>query len=97
VGLKLNGTQQLLAYADDVNPMGDIYTINKRTETLTDASKEVNLEVNVGKTKYMLVSCVQNADKNGDIKIGNRAFENVSQFQVFGNDSNTSKSDSGGN
>jgi hypothetical protein len=46
--LKLNGTHQLLAYADDVNLLGDnIDIINKKTETLTDASKEVGLEVNV--------------------------------------------------
>jgi hypothetical protein len=55
VGLKLNGTHQLLAYADDVNLLGDnIDTINKNTETLIDASKEVGLEVNIEKTKYML-------------------------------------------
>jgi hypothetical protein len=57
VGLKLNGTHQLLAYADDVNLLGDsIDTIKKNTETLIDASKEVGLEINVEKTKNMLLS-----------------------------------------
>jgi hypothetical protein len=52
VGLNLNGTHQLLAYADDLNLLGDnIDTINKNRETLTDISKEVGLEVNVEKTK----------------------------------------------
>jgi hypothetical protein len=47
--LKLNGTHQLLAYADDVNLLGDnIDTIKKNTENLIDASKAVGLEVNVG-------------------------------------------------
>jgi hypothetical protein len=57
VGLKLNGTHQLLAYADDVNLLGDnIDTIKKNTETLIDTSKEVGLEINVEKTKYILIS-----------------------------------------
>jgi hypothetical protein len=35
VGLKLNGTHQLLAYADDVNLLGDnVDTIMKNTGTL---------------------------------------------------------------
>jgi hypothetical protein len=61
VGLKLNGTHQLLAYADDVNLLGDnIDAIKKNTETLIDASKEVGLEMNIEKSKRMLLSCQQN-------------------------------------
>jgi hypothetical protein len=52
-----------------VNLLGDnIGTINKNTETLIDAGMEVGLEVNVERTKYMLVTCYQNADQNQVIK-----------------------------
>jgi hypothetical protein len=62
-------THRLLAYTDDVNLLGDnIDTIKKNTETLTDASKEAGLEINVEKTKYMYLSRHQNADQNRDIK-----------------------------
>jgi hypothetical protein len=78
VELKLNWIHQLLAYADDVNLLGDnIDTINKNTEILIDASKEVGLEVNIEKTKYMLVSRDQNAGQNRDIKTGNRSKNGV--------------------
>jgi hypothetical protein len=74
-----------LAYANDVNLLGDnIDTINKNTQTLIDASKEVGLEVNVEKTKYVLVSQDQNAGQNRQIKIGNRSFENVPQLKYLG-------------
>jgi fido (protein-threonine AMPylation protein) len=57
VGLEGNGTHQLLAYAEYVNLLGDnIDTIKKNTKTLIGASKEVGLEINVEKTKYMLLS-----------------------------------------
>jgi hypothetical protein len=64
--LKLNGTCQLLAYADDMNLLGDnIDTVNRNTGTLIDASKVVGLEAKIEKTKYILVSHDQNADQIG--------------------------------
>jgi hypothetical protein len=85
VGLELNGTHQLFVYADDVNLLGDsVDTIKKNTQTLTDTSKEVGLEVNTKKTMYMLLSRHQNAGRNHDIKIGNRCFKNVAQFRYLG-------------
>jgi hypothetical protein len=45
----LKGAYQLLVYADDVNLLGDnVDATKKNTETLTDANKEVGLEVNAG-------------------------------------------------
>jgi hypothetical protein len=61
-------------------------------ETLIGARKEVGLEVNTEKTKYMLLSHHQNAGQNHDIKLANRGFE-----KIFWNDYNKSKPDSGGN
>jgi hypothetical protein len=85
MGLKLNETHQLLAYADDVNLLGDnIDTVKKNTENVNDAGKEVGLEINIDKTKYMLLSRHQNVGQNRDIKIANRSFGNVSRFRYFG-------------
>jgi hypothetical protein len=81
--MKLNGTHQLLAYADYVNILGEnIDTIQKNTEALLDAGKEVGLEVNSEKTKHMLMSRKKAGQKHG-IKIVNRSFEGVAKFRYL--------------
>jgi hypothetical protein len=81
-----------------VNLLGDnIGAIKKNTGTLINASMEVGLELNVEKTKYMSLSHQQNVGQNQDIKIANTLFEKCVTVSIFGNDSNKSKSNSGGN
>jgi hypothetical protein len=75
-GFKLNGTHQLVVYAD-VNILGgSIHAIKKHI-----TCKEIGLEVNAEKTKYMVMSCNQNAGQNHNIKIDNKSFERVEQFK----------------
>jgi len=58
----LKGTHQLLVYADDVNIVNkNIKMVNKKTEAILEASKEVGLEVNTEETKNMVMSGHQNA------------------------------------
>jgi len=55
-GLKLNGTHQLLVYADDVNRLGvSVHTVKKNTEAFVAVSMATVLEVNAHKTKYMVM------------------------------------------
>jgi hypothetical protein len=82
-GVILYGRHQLLAYADDVNIVGEnIDTIQKNTKALLDASKEVGLQVNPEETQYMLMSR-QKAGQRHSIKIGNRSFESVAKFKYL--------------
>ena len=57
-GLKLNGTHQLLVYADDADLLeGSVHSIEKNTESLVVASKETGLEVKL--IKISTWSCIE--------------------------------------
>jgi len=71
--------------------------ILKNTEALLVSSKEIGLEVNSDKTKYMVMSQDQNAGQSHNIKIDNSSFERVEEFKIFGNNRNKSKFYSGRN
>jgi len=62
--LKLNGTHQILIYADDVHILGgSAHTIKENAEALVVASKVTGLAVNAYKTKYMVMSRDQNVER----------------------------------
>jgi len=87
MALKLNGTHQLLVYADDVYTcmLGEsVHAVNENAEAFVVASKETGLEVNADKTKYMIMSRDQNAGYSHSMKTDNSSFERVEEFKYLG-------------
>ena len=84
-GMKLNGTLQLLVYADDVNMLGEsVNSIKKNTDSFEVATKENGLEVNADKIKYRIMFRDQNAGLSHNITFDNSASESVEKFKYFG-------------
>jgi len=84
-GLKLNGTHQLLAYADDVNKLGgSIHNLKENTEALVAATREIGLKVSADYTKCMVMSRDQNAGRNHSVRTDNITVERVEEFKYLG-------------
>jgi hypothetical protein len=66
--LKLNGTHQLLAYADFNILDGSVHTVKNAGASIV-ASKLIGLDVRADKTKYMVKSRDLNAGLIHSIKI----------------------------
>jgi len=63
---------------------GSVHTVKENAEVLIVASKEIGLEVNADKTKYMFMSRDQNAGQSHSMKIDNSPFEKVEEFKYLG-------------
>jgi hypothetical protein len=63
---------------------GGLNAKKENTETLLEASRDIGLEINAEKTKYMIMSRHQNSGQNQNIRIANESFENVAKFKYIG-------------
>jgi len=59
---------------------GSVHTIKENAEALVVAGKEIGLEVNADKTKYMVMSRDQTAGRSHTMKTDNSSFERVEEF-----------------
>jgi GTP-dependent phosphoenolpyruvate carboxykinase len=83
--LKLNGTHQLLVYAEDVNILGGSeHTVNENAEALVGANKEIGLEINADENKYMIMSRDNNAGRSHTMKFDSSSIESVEEFKYLG-------------
>ena len=74
-----------MVYSDYVNILeGRVNTLQAKAEAFVVASKEIGLEVNADKTKYMVLSRDQNGGRSHSMKIDNSSFERVEEFKYFG-------------
>jgi len=72
-------------YADDVYILaGSVHTVEENTKGLVVTTKEIGLEANADKTKYIIMSRDQNAGRNHSMKIDNSSIERVEEFKYLG-------------
>ena len=62
----------------------NVHTVKENLEALVVATKEIGLEVNADKTKYMFMSRDQKAGRCYSMKIDNSSIERVEEFKYLG-------------
>ena len=80
----MNGKHQLRLYCDVNMLLKNLQTITANTEIFKKASKDIGLEVNSQKTRYMITTRQQNIVQNQNIVIENLSFEKVEKFKYLG-------------
>jgi len=72
------------SYADDVNTLGgSVHTVEENAEALIMSSKEIGLEVNADKTRYMVRSRDHSAGGIRNLKIDNISFEREGKIKYL--------------
>jgi hypothetical protein len=80
-GLKLNGTHQILIYADNINILGETVHIIKTPDDLLVSGKENGLQGNEEKTKYMFIYSQHNARQHHNRWTANKSLERMEQYK----------------
>ena len=81
----MNDTHQVSAYAVDVNLIGDnIRTIERNSDVLLNACKDIGSAVNSGKTKNLEVGGSPAMIANGHIAVGSNSYEKLKTFKYLG-------------
>ena len=61
----------------------NLQTVRENAEIFIRACKDIDLQVNSERTKYMITSRHQNVIQNQNIVIGNLSFEKVEKFRYL--------------
>jgi hypothetical protein len=62
---------------------GSVHTVRENAEALVVATKEIGLEANTDKTKYMVMSRDRNAGRGEGVKTDNMSIERVEEFKYL--------------
>jgi len=62
---------------------GSAHTVKENAEALLDATKEIGLEINADKTKYMVISRDRNAGRCHSVKFDNSSTEGWKSSNIW--------------